>query len=140
MLSGHSAGGALVTVVGGIVNSNPDANVRARLKGVMLLDPVENADNGMATNLPKLADKPVLTSTELAVAMPNDPAFYDQFQRWVRAHLHFHHRRHNLDHEKRKRRETKTRVSMLQPLCPPCVCLMLSVRVRACAIRRPTTS
>jgi hypothetical protein len=66
VLSGHSAGGALVTVVGGILNSNPDPAVRARLKGVMLLDPVENNDDGMATNLPKLADKPVYT-----VSAPN---------------------------------------------------------------------
>ncbi len=60
-ISGHSAGGALATAVAGIVNTNADANVRARLKGVMLLDPVENTDNAMAVNLPKLADKPVLT-------------------------------------------------------------------------------
>lgn len=58
-LSGHSAGGALVTVVGGTIASNPSAT--ARLKGIVLLDPVENADNGMAANLPKLTGKKVLT-------------------------------------------------------------------------------
>jgi hypothetical protein len=61
VLSGHSAGGALVTVVGGIINTNPDPNVRARLRGLMLLDPVENADDGMAAALPNLTDKPVYT-------------------------------------------------------------------------------
>lgn len=60
-LSGHSAGGALVTVVGGSLASNPSAAVRARLKGIVLLDPVENADGGMAANLPKLTGTPVLT-------------------------------------------------------------------------------
>jgi len=60
-LSGHSAGGALVTVVGGTIAADPSAAVAARLKGIVLLDPVENADNGMAANLPKLAAKKVLT-------------------------------------------------------------------------------
>jgi hypothetical protein len=61
VLSGHSAGGALVTVVGGIINTNPDANVRARFRGLMLLDPVENADDGMAAALPNLTDKQIFT-------------------------------------------------------------------------------
>ncbi|WP_421118146.1 alpha/beta hydrolase [Aquihabitans daechungensis] len=60
-LSGHSAGGALVTVVGGTIAANPSAAVANRLKGIVLLDPVENGDNGMAANLPKLAAKKVLT-------------------------------------------------------------------------------
>lgn len=60
-LSGHSAGGALVTVVGGALASNPSQAVRDRLKGIVLLDPVENANNGMANALPSLAGKPVLT-------------------------------------------------------------------------------
>lgn len=60
-LSGHSAGGALVTVVGGKIAANPSSAVAARLKGIVLLDPVENSDNGMAANLPKLTGKPVLT-------------------------------------------------------------------------------
>lgn len=60
-LSGHSAGGALVTVVGGALATDASPAVRARLKGVVLLDPVENADNGMATGLPKLSATPVLT-------------------------------------------------------------------------------
>jgi hypothetical protein len=60
-LSGHSAGGALVTVVGGTIASNPSPAVSSRLKGIVLLDPVENADNGMAANLPKLTGKGVLT-------------------------------------------------------------------------------
>ena len=58
-LSGHSAGGAAMTVVGGTIASNPSA--AARLKGIVLLDPVENSDNGMAANLPKLTGKKVLT-------------------------------------------------------------------------------
>lgn len=61
VLSGHSAGAAMATVVGGTVTSNPSATVRARLKGIVLLDPVENGDGGMAANLPKLASTPVLT-------------------------------------------------------------------------------
>lgn len=61
VLSGHSAGGALVTVVGGTIASNPSAAVKNRLKGIVLLDPVENADNGMAAKLPALAGKKVLT-------------------------------------------------------------------------------
>lgn len=65
-LSGHSAGGAMVTVVGGALASNPSATVRNRFKGIVLLDPVENGDGGMAANLPKLAGKPVLT-----VSAPN---------------------------------------------------------------------
>lgn len=60
-LSGHSAGGAMVTVVGGNVAANASPAVKARLKGVVLLDPVENSDNGMAAGLPKLSGKPVLT-------------------------------------------------------------------------------
>ena len=60
-LSGHSAGGALVTVVGGTIAANPSSAVSGRLKGIVLLDPVENADNGMAANLPKLTGKKVLT-------------------------------------------------------------------------------
>jgi hypothetical protein len=58
-LSGHSAGGAAMTVVGGTLASN--AAVAPRLKGIVLLDPVENADNGMAANLTKLTSKTVLT-------------------------------------------------------------------------------
>lgn len=58
-LSGHSAGGAAMTVVGGTLAANPSAS--ARFKGIVLLDPVENADNGMAANLPKLTGKTVLT-------------------------------------------------------------------------------
>jgi hypothetical protein len=65
-LSGHSAGGAMVTVVGGSLASNPSAAVRNRFKGIVLLDPVENGDGGMAANLPKLGAKPVLT-----VSAPN---------------------------------------------------------------------
>ncbi|MBX3284570.1 MAG: alpha/beta hydrolase [Actinobacteria bacterium] len=61
VLSGHSAGGAAMTAVGGALASNPDPAVSSRLKGVVLLDPVENADNAMAANLPKLAALPVLT-------------------------------------------------------------------------------
>lgn len=60
-LSGHSAGGALVTVVGGTIAANPSSAVSSRLKGIVLLDPVENADNGMAANLPKLTGKKVFT-------------------------------------------------------------------------------
>ncbi|MCU1371940.1 MAG: hypothetical protein JWO77_3134 [Ilumatobacteraceae bacterium] len=60
-LSGHSAGGAAVTVVGGALASNPSGAVSSRLKGIVLLDPVENADNGMAANLPKLTGTTVLT-------------------------------------------------------------------------------
>jgi hypothetical protein len=61
VLSGHSAGAALVTVVGGKLNTNASAAVRARLKGIVLLDPVENSSNGMAAALPNLTSKPVLT-------------------------------------------------------------------------------
>lgn len=61
VLSGHSAGGALVSAVGGALVSNPDVAVSSRLKGIVLLDPVENADNEMAANLPKLKSLPVLT-------------------------------------------------------------------------------
>ncbi len=60
-LSGHSAGGALATVVGGTIAANPSSAVSSRLKGIVLLDPVENADNGMAANLPKLTGKRVYT-------------------------------------------------------------------------------
>ena len=60
-LSGHSAGGALVTVVGGTIAANPSSAVSSRLKGIVLLDPVENANNGMAANLPKLTGKKVFT-------------------------------------------------------------------------------
>lgn len=60
-LVGHSAGGALATVVGGTLASNASATVRDRLKGIVLLDPVENADGGMAGALPKLTGKKVLT-------------------------------------------------------------------------------
>jgi hypothetical protein len=60
-LSGHSAGGAAMTVVGGAIASNPSSAVSSRLKGIVLLDPVENADNGMAANLPKLTGKKVFT-------------------------------------------------------------------------------
>lgn len=66
VVSGHSAGGAAMTVVGGLVNSNPSSTVRDRLKGVVLLDPVENTSNGMAAQLPNLTSKPVLT-----VSAPN---------------------------------------------------------------------
>lgn len=61
VLSGHSAGGAAMTAVGGALVSNPDPAVSSRLKGIVLLDPVENADNAMAANLPKLKSLPVLT-------------------------------------------------------------------------------
>jgi dienelactone hydrolase len=61
VVSGHSAGGALATVAAGAVASDPSAGVRARLKGVVLLDPVENSDNGMAAALPKLTGVRVLT-------------------------------------------------------------------------------
>lgn len=61
VLSGHSAGGAAMTVVGGLVNTNASSTVRARLKGVVLLDPVENSSNGMAAQLPNLKTKPVYT-------------------------------------------------------------------------------
>lgn len=61
VLSGHSAGGAAMTVVGGLVNTNASSTVRARLKGLVLLDPVENSGNGMAAQLPNLANKPVYT-------------------------------------------------------------------------------
>ena len=61
VLSGHSAGGAAMTAVGGALISNPDPAVSSRLKGIVLLDPVENADNAMAANLPKLKAVPVLT-------------------------------------------------------------------------------
>lgn len=61
VLSGHSAGGAAMTAVGGALVSNPDPAVSSRLKGIVLLDPVENADNAMAANLPKLKALPVLT-------------------------------------------------------------------------------
>lgn len=61
VLSGHSAGAALVTVVGGKINTNASATVRARFKGIVLLDPVENGDNGMAAALPNLTNKAVLT-------------------------------------------------------------------------------
>jgi len=61
VLSGHSAGGALVTVVGGIIASNPSPTVKARLKGIVLLDPVENANNGMAAALPNLTTTKLLT-------------------------------------------------------------------------------
>ena len=60
-LSGHSAGGALATVVGGIIATNPSSTVRARLKGIVLLDPVENSANGMAAALPNLTATKVLT-------------------------------------------------------------------------------
>lgn len=60
-LSGHSAGGAAMTVVGGTLAANPSSAVSSRLKGIVLLDPVENSDNGMAANLPKLTAKKVLT-------------------------------------------------------------------------------
>ena len=61
VLSGHSAGGAAVTVAGGIIASNASASVRARLKGIVLLDPVENSGNGMAGALPNLTATKVLT-------------------------------------------------------------------------------
>lgn len=61
LLSGHSAGGAAMTVVGGLVNTNASSAVRARLKGLVLLDPVENSSNGMAAQLPNLKSKPVYT-------------------------------------------------------------------------------
>lgn len=60
-LSGHSAGGAAMTVVGGTIAANASSAVSSRLKGIVLLDPVENSDNGMAANLPKLTGKRVLT-------------------------------------------------------------------------------
>jgi hypothetical protein len=60
-LSGHSAGGAAMTVVAGAIASNPSTAVSSRLKGVVLLDPVENSDNGMAAALPKLTAKKVFT-------------------------------------------------------------------------------
>lgn len=60
-LSGHSAGGAAMTVVAGAIASNPSIAESSRLKGVVLLDPVENSDNGMAAALPKLTAKKVLT-------------------------------------------------------------------------------
>jgi len=60
-LSGHSAGGAAMTVVAGTLASNPSTAVSSRLKGVVLLDPVENSDNGMAAALPKLTAKKLLT-------------------------------------------------------------------------------
>jgi hypothetical protein len=61
VVSGHSAGGALATVVGGKLASDPSATVRARLAGVVLLDPVENSSNGMLAALPALAGTQVLT-------------------------------------------------------------------------------
>jgi hypothetical protein len=61
VLSGHSAGAAAMTAVGGSLVSNPNPAVSSRLKGLVLLDPVENADNAMAANLPKLKSLPVLT-------------------------------------------------------------------------------
>ncbi len=61
VLSGHSAGAAAMTAVAGALASNPNPAVSSRLKGIVLLDPVENADNAMAANLPKLKALPVLT-------------------------------------------------------------------------------
>ena len=61
VLSGHSAGGAAMTVVAGKLASSPNAPTRAKLAGVVLLDPVENSDNGMKGALPSLASTPLLT-------------------------------------------------------------------------------
>lgn len=61
VLAGHSAGGALATVAAGAVAADPSPDVRARLAGVLLLDPVENTANGMQAALPALAGTTVLT-------------------------------------------------------------------------------
>lgn len=61
VVAGHSAGGALATVVGGRLAADPSAAVRERLAGVVLLDPVENSANGMQAALPALAGTTVLT-------------------------------------------------------------------------------
>lgn len=60
VVSGHSAGGALATVVASRLATDPSGPVRARLAGVVLLDPVENGANGMQTALPSLASVPLL--------------------------------------------------------------------------------
>ncbi|MCC5953489.1 MAG: alpha/beta hydrolase fold domain-containing protein [Acidimicrobiia bacterium] len=60
VVSGHSAGGALATVVGAGLATHPEPLVRERLAGVVLLDPVES-NGAMAAALPALADTPVLT-------------------------------------------------------------------------------
>lgn len=61
VLAGHSAGGALATAVGGRLAASPSADVRARLAGVVLLDPVETTDGAMAAAMPALAATSVLT-------------------------------------------------------------------------------
>jgi hypothetical protein len=60
-LSGHSAGGALVTSVGASLATSSSAAVRARFEGIVLLDPVESSDGAMAAALPSLTTTPVLT-------------------------------------------------------------------------------
>lgn len=61
VLAGHSAGGALVTAVGSRLATDATPAVRQRLRGVVLLDPVETTDNAMQAALPGLASVPLLT-------------------------------------------------------------------------------
>lgn len=61
VVAGHSAGGALATVVASRVTQDGSPSTRARLAGVVLLDPVENSANGMRSALPALAATSVLT-------------------------------------------------------------------------------
>lgn len=59
VLAGHSAGGALATAAASRLAG--DSAARARLKGVVLLDPVETTDNAMRAALPGLTSVPLLT-------------------------------------------------------------------------------
>jgi dienelactone hydrolase len=60
VFSGHSAGGAAVTLAAKeYVTRFP--SIAARLRGVVLLDPVENLAQSMASSLPWLFEVPILT-------------------------------------------------------------------------------
>ncbi|WCO66800.1 alpha/beta hydrolase [Iamia majanohamensis] len=61
VLAGHSAGGALVTAAAARLATDPSSAVRQRLRGVVLLDPVETSDRAMAAALPALRSTSVLT-------------------------------------------------------------------------------
>jgi dienelactone hydrolase len=62
LFAGHSAGGAAVTYAAGhLVTRVPSA--AARLRGLILLDPVENLARALSTGLAALADVPILAVT-----------------------------------------------------------------------------
>ncbi len=68
VLAGHSAGGALATAAASRLVTDPRDAVRRRVRGVVLLDPVETGDAAMAGALPALRGTSILTVSSPAGA------------------------------------------------------------------------